>query len=493
MFNPVPSVAQTFFPMDLPPRSFNSYRSINPFDAVRQIHQSVDEFMNRTARAFFADFEALSEAAFYRPRVVSGNDAPVPFHQNRQQWYELNVNRPSERLPPPSASAKRAVDVLDQLPVSIVRVKATTNNSASACKQSIQCSNSSEASGLRAHNCEEEEQATVHEPGQVELVLKLDRSKYRSINQLIPINQLHATTAGGKPECEICLGEYTAGDRVRHMPCGHLFHVKCVDTWLHSADTCPKCRKNIIFGLRRLHTQHMREQRARTQSLTLARLPQANQNTPAETSSAATAHAGRPASTSRPTELANRRPFHQTRSSILRSQLAEQRRQEASRPPPLPTTRSRRDQLPAGMSRPVPARRTQIPTNRRISPSSGARSVTPARSGPRERPAGGETAPRSHVDCVLEQRGVDTAAEAVQKISVNATNPREFSQQHATTVAGLPVLSSSYPLGPLIDKSRQVLSEEEKSREARRKAGEAAILRALQVDAQSAASAATLQ
>uniref|UniRef100_A0A183SK37 Endo/exonuclease/phosphatase domain-containing protein n=1 Tax=Schistocephalus solidus TaxID=70667 RepID=A0A183SK37_SCHSO len=91
------------------------------------------------------------------------------------------------------------------LPVSIVRVKATTNNSASACKQSIQCSNSSEASGLRAHNCEEEEQATVHEPGQVELVLKLDRSKYRSINQLIPINQLHATTAGGKPECEICL------------------------------------------------------------------------------------------------------------------------------------------------------------------------------------------------------------------------------------------------------------------------------------------------
>ncbi|VDL90971.1 unnamed protein product [Schistocephalus solidus] len=88
------------------------------------------------------------------------------------------------------------------------------------------------------------------------------------------------------PKCR----EYTAGDRVRHLPCGHLFHVKCVDTWLHSADTCPKCRKNIIFGLRRLHTQHMREQRARTQSLTLARLPQANQNTPAETSSAATAH-----------------------------------------------------------------------------------------------------------------------------------------------------------------------------------------------------------
>ncbi|VDN32923.1 unnamed protein product [Dibothriocephalus latus] len=107
-----------------------------------------------------------------------------------------------------SASAKRAVDVLDQLPVSIVRVKSTTNNSASTSKQSTPCAKTSKASALSAPSCGVEEQtATVREPGQTEFVLKPSRPRDRSINQLIPINQLHPTAAGGKPECEICLGK----------------------------------------------------------------------------------------------------------------------------------------------------------------------------------------------------------------------------------------------------------------------------------------------
>ncbi|BHF58268.1 hypothetical protein SprV_0100122000 [Sparganum proliferum] len=204
--------SQTFFSADFPQRLFNFNRSTNPFDAVRQIHQSVDEFMNRTARAFFADFEELSGTAYHRsPAVRSGNDAPVPFHQNRQQWYELNVTRPSERLPPPSASAKRSIDVLDQLPVSVVRVKSATNNSANASKQSTLCSKPSgaitisDANELNVLNCGEGKETNAHEPDQAEFVLKLDRRRDRSMHQLFPINQLRPTAAGGRPECEICL------------------------------------------------------------------------------------------------------------------------------------------------------------------------------------------------------------------------------------------------------------------------------------------------
>nr|VZI42150.1 unnamed protein product [Spirometra erinaceieuropaei] len=204
---------------------------------------------------------------------------------------------------------------------------------------------------------------------------------------------------------------------------------------------------------------------------------------------------GRPASTSRPTELANKRPFNQTRSSILRSQLAEQRRQEASRPPSFPTTRSRRDQPSASatrVSRPVPARRTQTPTSRRASPSGGPRSMTSAHSCPRGQPAGEEAVPRPTTNFVQGQQSSGTVTEEVQ-IPVTTTNPKESNQRRATTVTGLPTSGSSCSLGPPGSSFRQALSEEEKSREARRKAGEAAILRALQADAHSATLTATVQ
>ncbi|BFG35203.1 hypothetical protein CerSpe_214760 [Prunus speciosa] len=48
-------------------------------------------------------------------------------------------------------------------------------------------------------------------------------------------------------ECVICLSEFTAGERVRLLPkCNHGFHVRCIDKWLSSHSSCPKCRHNLI-------------------------------------------------------------------------------------------------------------------------------------------------------------------------------------------------------------------------------------------------------
>ena len=53
------------------------------------------------------------------------------------------------------------------------------------------------------------------------------------------------------PSCVICLENFCDGDTLRSLPCGHLFHVGCIDHWLlgtYSEDECfttgcPTCKK----------------------------------------------------------------------------------------------------------------------------------------------------------------------------------------------------------------------------------------------------------
>lgn len=64
----------------------------------------------------------------------------------------------------------------------------------------------------------------------------------------IPI-EVYGAAGAAADVCAICLGEFADGEKVRVLPrCGHGFHVRCVDTWLVSHDSCPTCRGSVLNG-----------------------------------------------------------------------------------------------------------------------------------------------------------------------------------------------------------------------------------------------------
>ncbi|KAF8555760.1 hypothetical protein OG21DRAFT_1567273 [Imleria badia] len=47
-------------------------------------------------------------------------------------------------------------------------------------------------------------------------------------------------------ECAICLSEFAKGDRVRELPCHHIFHLDEVDAWLiNRKKLCPVCKADV--------------------------------------------------------------------------------------------------------------------------------------------------------------------------------------------------------------------------------------------------------
>jgi len=46
-------------------------------------------------------------------------------------------------------------------------------------------------------------------------------------------------------DCCICLEEFKKGQRIKYLPCDHVFHDHCVDRWLRVNGVCPYCKLEI--------------------------------------------------------------------------------------------------------------------------------------------------------------------------------------------------------------------------------------------------------
>ncbi|GIL96656.1 hypothetical protein Vretimale_2421 [Volvox reticuliferus] len=66
-----------------------------------------------------------------------------------------------------------------------------------------------------------------------------------------PTSHSEPEAAGGEV-CSICLSEFEDGERVKHLPCKHFYHVACIDQWLGRDITCPLCKDNVLDALKNL-------------------------------------------------------------------------------------------------------------------------------------------------------------------------------------------------------------------------------------------------
>jgi hypothetical protein len=49
--------------------------------------------------------------------------------------------------------------------------------------------------------------------------------------------------------CVICQENLKKGDEIKKLNCNHLFHIKCIDTWLLKEKNCPFCKEEIIIPI----------------------------------------------------------------------------------------------------------------------------------------------------------------------------------------------------------------------------------------------------
>eukprot|EP00913_Durusdinium_trenchii_P019374 g18213.t1 len=57
----------------------------------------------------------------------------------------------------------------------------------------------------------------------------------------LPVVAFRSEMAKEHAMCSVCLSDYVEGEALRRLPCGHLFHRRCADEWLHRSCRCPLC------------------------------------------------------------------------------------------------------------------------------------------------------------------------------------------------------------------------------------------------------------
>lgn len=68
----------------------------------------------------------------------------------------------------------------------------------------------------------------------------------RALVELLPLQT--ATEREESDACPICLSNYERGERLRRLPCLHLFHRTCIDRWFSKQNSCPVDKMSVADG-----------------------------------------------------------------------------------------------------------------------------------------------------------------------------------------------------------------------------------------------------
>lgn len=61
----------------------------------------------------------------------------------------------------------------------------------------------------------------------------------------IPKVEVTAEEVERKLQCSVCWEDFKIDEKVRKLPCSHLYHEDCIVPWLNLHGTCPICRKSL--------------------------------------------------------------------------------------------------------------------------------------------------------------------------------------------------------------------------------------------------------
>lgn len=68
----------------------------------------------------------------------------------------------------------------------------------------------------------------------------------QSILDNLTVRNFHKDKDSEYDTCPICLVEFSENEQVKELPCQHLFHPPCVDTWLNVSQLCPMCKSSVL-------------------------------------------------------------------------------------------------------------------------------------------------------------------------------------------------------------------------------------------------------
>jgi hypothetical protein len=77
--------------------------------------------------------------------------------------------------------------------------------------------------------------------------LAVHETKFRLDARELPCYRFERSVEDGDAlTCAICADDVRPGEMVRKLMCGHRYHQRCIDTWLHHSPTCPmRCHRAV--------------------------------------------------------------------------------------------------------------------------------------------------------------------------------------------------------------------------------------------------------